>query len=348
MTSDPEPALVADTILRLDDNAVGRLDAYWLAVSGHRDSYATRLESLLQHLGMPVLIVRQTGFDNPNALMSDLVRLFECNRSRLLATLSQVRHRVSVVLLAHNELTLSQNSSAVVLPDWVPVVGGRSELCHITDITRAIDVPLNADAVGVSRLGSALLAVEEALIRCLRHVHEQSPHLHHDLFQQIGTSKDPDWQAVLSGAERAVNGVNGDGFRPKSWDGATLVSRLWGLSQKHTSGEVAKRARALAKALDLPDDYAPEDRWLSLQTVLARLLKDTTDGSDRFCRNLILTVGAACQYLTCAAHAGEYQSYPVNLLRSVVDDVHRSLTVIENSLNHSLGSRVGVGGTEQR
>ncbi|WP_103343625.1 hypothetical protein [Amycolatopsis sp. CA-126428] len=350
--TDPNPELIAGTIVRMASDSAGPLDAYWLAVSGHRDSYADRLEALLWDSGIPVVIVRQSGFDNPNALMGDLVRLLETNRNRALGAWSRPHRspqRLGMVLLAHNELRLSQSSSPVTLPDWVPVVGGREILCHVADITNAVVVRLNAVEVGVSRLGAALYAVEEALLRHLIQVHDQSPHLHRELFQVIGKRTDPDWRAVLSAAHNAARNVESvPGFRPAKWDGISVVSRLWGLTQRHAPTELAGSARALATALDLPEDYVPADGWYGLQTVLARLPHDTASASDRFCRNLILTVGGACQYVTCAAHWGEYGSYPVNLLRSVVDDLHRGLIGIEKSLNHTLDGRLDIDGLDVR
>lgn len=41
----------------------------------------------------------------------------------------------------------------------------------------------------------------------------------------------------------------------------------------------------------------------------------------------------ACQYITCVAHSGEYQRYPIHLMTAVVDDLHGVLTELETALN---------------
>jgi hypothetical protein len=243
--------------------------------------------------------------------------------------------RIGLVLLARRELGMGQGYSPVIWPDWVPGVGNREITCFIADVTRRIDAPLNADEVDVGRVNRALFAVEEALVRRLVQIHDRAPDAQQRFFQEIRRRSDPGWPDILARAKAATDRVRtAQSYRPDVKSGESVVSRLWELSQKRSSRDLVTVAPALAAALDLPRTSLLEDRWDSLMTVLARLPERKSSVSEHFCHNAILTVSAACQYITCAAHAHEYQPFPVNLITSMVDDLYRSLTGVEMSVNH--------------
>lgn len=334
---DPEPSRVAEAISRLELAGDSPLSAYWLGLAGDRDAYVARLQPLLRHHGMAVLIVRGNGFDNPNALMVDLVHLLEENRSSFLAALKEPRqnpNRIGIVLLARTELAMGQGYSPVTWPDWVPEVGHRQVTCFIIDVTRRIEVPLDAEEVDVAKLHRALFAVEQALIRRLVGVYRQAPAVQEAFFQEIRRRSDPGWAAFLNGAQAAAANVRTvESYRPDVKKGESVVSRLWELRQERSPRSLAAAGPALGDALGLPEEPPQDDRSDGLISVLARLPGPRGSTTERFCRNAMLTISAACQYITCAAHAGEYQPFPVNLLASVVDDVYHSLMGVETSLN---------------
>jgi hypothetical protein len=328
---------VAATISRLDATATAPLSAYWLSLVGDRNAYAETLQALLGDRGMAVLIVRQDGFDNPNALMVDLVHLLEHNRERFLAAIARPRpdpDRIGLVLLARIELAMGQGTSPVTWPEWVPAVGTRETSCFITDVTRRVEAPLDAEEVDVGRLQRALHAVERALLRRLLAVHEHTPTAHNALLQNISRRSDVSWLEFLAGARHEVQKIAAvDSYRPSVRYGKSVVSRLWGHSLKGTSQDVTTIATALAAALDMAPDEPLDTWWEGLPTVLARHPGPALPPPERFCRHVVVTLATACQYATCAAHSDDYAQYPVNLLVSVIDDLHRALVDIEMCLN---------------
>jgi hypothetical protein len=337
-TVDPDPARVAQTVASLILKADAPVSAYWLGLAGHRDDFAAQLRPLLSEVGIAVLIVRREGFDNPNALMVDLVHLLEQNRPTFLAALARRRHdpdRLGIVLLARSELKMAQSYSPVIWPDWVPGVGNREEICFITDVGRRIDAPLNAEEVDVKRVQHALFKVEEALLRRLLQVHARDPSAHAPLFQMIRRRSDPGWADFLARAKTCQGNIRTtESYRPSRRSGESVVSRLWELNRVRSSADVAAAASALAGALDLAADWVPKDHKPALLTVLARPTDRKSAVVEPFCRNLVLTVDGACQYITCSVHVEEYQLFPINLLTSIVDDLYRSLVDIETSLIH--------------
>jgi hypothetical protein len=332
-----EPSRAAQAISEIALKETAALSAFWLAVAGDRDDYAKRLTPFLADQAMPVLIVRKERFDNANALMADLVHVLEENRAIFLESLQRQRpdpHRMSVVLLARTELAMAQSSSPVIWPEWVPGVGGQQVPCFITDMSRRIAVPLGASELDVPQIRRALYAADSALLERLMEVTSSDPSAHESFFAMTRRRSDISWQAYLANAKSALRKViNTDSYRPSVRDGDSVLGRLWEIGQAGSAHEVDDAARALASALDIPDGEQLES-WH--QGLFGTLMRGTgrLSAADRFCRVTIVAVSAACQYVTCAAHSGEYPQLPVNLLTSVLDDLHRSLVGIEVCLIH--------------
>ena len=286
------------------------LAAYWLALSGDRAEFQRQLQELIRGDGIVVLVVRQDRFDNPNALMQDLLGLMDANRSTLIREVEACGGPIGLVLLARRDLVLVQCSSPIIWPSWVPGVGGREVLCYITDIGRRIVAPLNCDEAQGWRLNVALLALEEALIRRMTAVHECDVRAGEQFFELIRRRKDPSWGGFLAEAARSAAMVRNDkGFRPNSSAGASVVSRLWRAGQTLGSKELRTLEVGLSNALALQDADLPAVEG-GLLTGLSR--PDASEGtpSDRFARDIVTSVNLTSQYITCVAHSGEYWSFP--------------------------------------
>lgn len=340
MTSvDALPHRVVETINRLDATASAPLNAYWLSVVGDRRDYAARLQPLLAERGLGVLIVRSTGFTNPNALMADLVDLLERNRTEFLDIMARRQpdtERIGIVLLSRRELAMGQAYSPVIWPDWVPSVGNRETTCFITDVSRRIEVPLDAPEVDAGRVQSALFAVEEALVRRLVLVQRRSPHVQEGLFGHVRRWSDVGgWPGFIARAQRAARAVTDPrSYRPKVRDGEAVVARLWGLCRERPPAELVAVRAELAAALAATNDLVATDPRDGLMTVLARSPEHQLSPSEKLCASIIATVPAALQFITGVKHAGEYQCFPVNLLTAIIDDLYQTLVSIETALIH--------------
>lgn len=335
-SGDPPPGRVSETILRLDADANAPFNAYWLKVAGDRSEYAAELQPLLQSHSMGVLIVRNNGFTNANALMLDLLELLEQNRA---AFLEVVAHqpvdsgRIGIVLLARAELGMGQAYSPVTWPEWVPRVGNREVTCFITDVTRRIAVPLDAEEVDGARVHNALFAVEEALVRRLIEVHGWTQSDQQSFFHRVRRPSDAGWSGFLAECKKGAASVrNPRSYRPDRRRGKSVVSRLWELSVETPPGRLSALQPELAAALGITNEQQLPDSSQALLAVLTRRPEDSNGRIDCFCRNLISTVSTACQFITCCAHAHEYPQFPINLLSAFVDDLYSSLATLESSI----------------
>lgn len=228
---------------------------------------------------------------------------------------------------------MSQSSSPITWPDWVPGVGRRQVVCHIREVSRRIVAPLDCDESGAWQLNVRLLAVEEALIRRLTAAYQRDAAAGERFFAHIRRRTDRPWAGFLAEAARDAASVRNDrGYRPDSRSGEPVVSRLWRAAQSLSAAELRLLEVDLAGAL-VPDDAKLLYRDAALLTILSR-----PDGSKgtltrRFARDLVAAVNLACQYVTCVAHYDKYQRYPIVLMASVVDDLQRALAELEGALN---------------
>jgi hypothetical protein len=337
---DPSSPSVATFVRLLSSKETDAISAYWLCVDGDRDSYALQLRKLLQGTDIAVIVVRTAGFTNPNSLMRDMAQLLDKSRAPLMeffGSLSVPPVRISIVLLARSELRIPQSSSPVLWPDWVPGVGGLEVLCHIQDITRSIDVPLNSAEIDVGRLATALYELEWAILRRLRIVHATKPSAHNELYELVRRKTDPGgWLGFLTQVDRALEneGVIAS-YRPTGRGNGSICGRLWAETQSRDSAFIESVGVALTAALDLPPSTESGFPRESLFSVLSRISPATLSAvpSVRFARDLLVTNSSACQLIASAAHAGDYGRYPLRLLQAVVDELYLGIVGFEALLN---------------
>ncbi|MEV4621864.1 hypothetical protein AB0J74_24545 [Asanoa sp. NPDC049573] len=327
---------VAATVRRLFLDGSGPMAAYWLAVDGSRSRNDFARELAAELAGLPIipLVIRNEKFDDPNAITVGLVHLLDHNREACEDVLGERTHqRFAVILLARRELGISQSSSPVPLPHWVPTLGGTLIYCHIRDLSRRVEVALNARELDLAELSRRLFAVEEALIRRLTRVQAEQPERSGDLYAVLGGPRDPGWIAVLAQAKEAALAVRDpEGYRPKIRNGRAMVGRLWAVLAQRP-GTLLGCARSLAHALAISDvnDLPP---WrLSLLSVLNGSAKTADSPDTLFALNAVTAIAGACEYLTCAAHTDGHSRYPDVLLRFLVDEMCRSLNDVERVIN---------------
>lgn len=333
--TDTDACLAARTINDLARESTFTLNAYWLALVGDRKEYAARLAPLLEVPDTPVLIVKER-FDNANSIMTDLARILEQNRAAVLAALRHSRpdpQRISIVLLARSELAVAEESSPVVWPEWIPVVGLTEVPCLITDITRRINVPLNEPGVNVGKLNRALYALEGALIRRLMVTTGHLPQSYQLLFEVITRRSDVSWADFLAKVKSAHKSVQStESYRPSVRTGDSVVSRLWEVSRTGSAKDIDRAVAGLTEALHIVSPGALQDWHECLFGALARIPGESPDAR-RFARSMMFTISASCQYVTCAAHAHDYPELPFNLITSVIDDLYKGLANTESCLN---------------
>lgn len=322
------PAQLAN-YLRRELSSLDTFGAYWYRVIGDRHAYAAELVAEVKSEPVIVLQVRDIRFDNPNALLDDLIALLERNREtcrRMIADGST--DRCAVIVLARTELNLPQVSSPVQLPDWFPVRGGFVVYTRILDVTWVATTALNCPEACVPDLCGALYRLEKALIARLADTHKRDKAATNALLDYIRSDSSEGFLDLLASARESIDSVtNPDAYRPTLKGAQGVVSRLWRCAQTQNPDSLGRVGKALATALQLPVEASwPDD---TLVSILRRPTNRIEGLERRFTFNLITTVATAAQFTTAAAHADDYPALPVALVRTVSYDLRRSLSEIE-------------------
>jgi hypothetical protein len=328
------PMLIADTVRQRYSGSSESLNVFWASVPDDRDAAAQELRISLSDLPLAVIVVRKDWFRDPNTVMGDVAAILEQHRDACIVAFqnSDFSTRLGLVLVARSELRVGQCSSPIVLPEWVPVLGGHQVHCTVQDLTWALDVSLDAKEVGVPDLRRSLFELERALVRRLVQVHGQHPGSGEDLIRYLLTPKDPPWPAVLAQAMAKSRTVMApDSFRPNVKDGHFLVTRIRDRAERELG--LTNFAAALDRALDLGSVRDAPGRWEPLAAALTRPSQRGRTDDHATSRILIECVTNAGRYSTCSAHSDQYPRYPVQLLALWVADLRRGLDAWEGILN---------------
>lgn len=295
------------------------LIVYWLRVMGDRNQYQRALIALRSDTPIVPLIVRD-GFDNANAIHSDLVNLIADNRTAFaeLPVPFGVSNPLVLVLLARTDLGLSQVSSPATLPEWLPGIGGTTSEVIIDNLSTAAAAPMNAAEARVDDIARAIFDLEGALLKRLESVRESDHRLGNSFFSLLRTkASDETYAAFLSSARTTHESVQQpSGFRPSAGEGSSLVGRLMRVLSATSPDSMGALASAFSTALKLSDVRSDGAK----DTILAVLLRPTVrDGNveTRLARNILVTVYASAQFSTAAAHADDYPGFLIVLLQGV-------------------------------
>ena len=197
----------------------------------------------------------------------------------------------------------------------------------ITDLTWSTHVSLSAEELHVGELGNLLFELDRELARNLRASLERDHRLVnslHDALRLTSDGKVP-FAELLDNADAALDRVTSPrDYRPSTVRNLTLAGRLWRLANTTPADGLGKVAKRVVNALDLSAAEVSVQHE-SIVTVLGRPSSPIEDPVRRWGFNLIVTIRAACQLITAAAHADEYAEYPMSLARSISRDVRVSL-----------------------
>ena len=331
------PDNVLEEIKRRHKRSDDPIKFYWVDVSteaggGDRQQFVRLLHERAGSHPLRAVILRTPGFMDANSVMNDLADVLEGCKRDLLD--DDMRRRIGrrgyldVALIARRPLRLAVTSSPLVLPAWFPVRAGQEVTARIDDLTWTTRIPLSAPEAGVDELRRLLYELEHALLGRLRLVAEADPdrRLQMAFLDRIRAKSETGLGVgeLFEVAGRDLQSVrNPRDYRPRS-TGPTVISRLWRATIERPSAALCKLAESLAKALQV----APESiggHAESLVAVLGRPTSPIRDPAVRWAFDIVLSVGAACQLATAAAHADAYAPYPVRLVGSLSRDLQRAL-----------------------
>ncbi|MFJ3790389.1 hypothetical protein [Kitasatospora sp. NPDC090091] len=335
------PTLLAAAIRNRLATSDSELSGFWFQVRGSRSDYAQELQKQLASDAVVVLVVRGTPFENVNAVLDDFVAILQEHQEACEKHLTGdgTTERRAVVLLARNTLRLPQVSSPVALPAWFPRLGGQTTSVVIEDLTWRAESPLNTAEAAIGDVCQLLFDLEGALSERLHAVCAQNKAATDSFWSLTRRDGDGSFADFIDGVRRSRHEVrNPSSYRPSVREGSSLVARIWGKTQATHPDGLGKPGKALALALALPESV--DASWhRSLVTVLFRP-SGALPAQQAFAINVLVTITAACQMITAAAHADAYPSYPVPLIRSMSFDLRQALAGARRvllSLDHYTG-----------
>ena len=330
------PANVFEEIKSRSERSDDPIRFYWIDVSSQREGVDRNRFVRLLHdraAAYPVcaVILRAPGFMDANSVMNDLAEVLEdCKRDLLSKNMRDRIARaghIDIALIARRELKLAVTSSPLVLPAWFPLRATEEVTARIEDLTWTTRVPLSAPEAHISDLQRLLYELDGVLLARLQAVSERDHdrRLQMTLLDRIRRKSETSLttDALATVALTALETVrNPRHYRPRS-TGPTPVSRLWRATIERPASGLQQLAKSLAQGLQV----TPADADGHMESVVGVLARptDPMDPAVRWTFNMIVTVGAACQLATAAAHADAYARYPVRLLGSLSRDLQRTL-----------------------
>ena len=331
------PGNVFEEIKRRRKRSDDPIRFYWIDIStegggGDRNQFVRSLHDRAGQHPVRAVILRTPGFMDANSVMNDLAEVLEGCRRDLLS--AEMRGRIArsghldVALIARRELKLAITSSPLVLPDWFPLRAAQEVTARIDDLTWTTHVPLSAPDAHMGDLQRLLYELDAALLERLRVVGERDldRRLQMGLLDRVRAKSESTLaiDELVTAAHNALQAVhNPRGYRPRS-TGPTVISRLWKATIEQPSNSLQQVSKCLATALQVGPVHIGSHAE-SVVAVLGRPANPIQDPEVRWAFDVVVTVGAACQLATAAAHADAYPRYPVRLVRSLTQDLRRAL-----------------------
>ena len=312
-------------------NRSGIINLFWVAVfEDDRDEFAEGVKKAAEGGDRALVpwVVRNAGFDDPNAMMLDVCANLELAKEEILSAWAEAREKeaVDIVLLTRRDLDLPFTASPVMIPGWFPVSAGTVVAAGVEDITWSVSVDIGHEASSTAELSRLLFELDEVLIARLQVVAHEEPQRLQSLWARCFGEDDPTNELVaMSGRLASVR--NPARYRPQARKGTTVVGVLWYCVNTTAPDSLGKTARSLDQALgfNLHQDEP-------LLGVLSRMTNPILDDSMRSMFYLLVAMRSACQFVTAAAHADGYGRFPVMLLKGVSLDLRRFIDAVVAAL----------------
>lgn len=329
----PERAL--EVVIDLVQSRTGAVQVVWCRQDGDRHAFCERIVTLRGEFPIFPLPLRGEGFDDPNAVAEDVIRLIEKHRPAFEAfdwdRAADVA--IGILIVSRSPLFLPQGSSPATFPAWFPRIGGQVVPVLVTDLETAAEVRLDAPETRIGEIRAGMHALESAMLGRL----ESTRHQRHT-FDALGAfilMGEETAQEVLTQARRYLDSISDPrGYRPSLKRPVSVTARLLRLVAGCTPDQLPQRAKALVAALSLPDNEilrVPE----SIPALLCRSTNpiDARDHQLRFGCNLLQTLFAAHSLSTAVAHAGDYPRYPLALLQATSFTLLATLRELERAVS---------------
>lgn len=325
------PKVLVDTVARvLNRQKSFALFCFWYQCSEGRDALLSDLQIELGEVAAIPVVLRATLFTDPNAWAVDAVRLVDEMRAgfeRHAETIAAGRP-CAMVIVSRSGLSIAQSSSPASLPEWFPRYGGAEVAVYVRDLRQESSCSLNDDIAAVPDISELLFRLEAVLSQRVAGLLQANKHHGLAFWDSYLKSRSElpsrsEFAAALASSVLSVGDVRS--FRPSMRSKASLVAAMWTMFVDEAPAKLLGRSKDLTGFLGLSDVHPSADGFL-----FPVLFRGTNDGASgpvvRYCRDLVVVVGGACQLVTASAHADQYGLVNAELLHAHSCDVRRFLS----------------------
>lgn len=290
------------------------LRIFWVRHSnGSRDQFAAQVPSLIEKEGVKegvvVIPVRDMGFQNANAILSDVQRIFSENRQTIESFNSKDIKCLSIILVGKNEFQLPQGSSHITLPNWFPVDAGREASFDISDLGMTAEAGLmNCSEARLDQIAEFTYSLMTAIVDRLTALNPSKREKFVN-FVHNGTISDSAARVSEYGIELAQC-ANPRAYRPNAAkDSKSLISRLLRLVLNASSKQLPDTAKNFSECFSNADHIRLKP---TLFAVMFRPAGEMTVGAANW-HSILLALYQAYQLMNSAAHADDYPNYSIAL-----------------------------------
>jgi hypothetical protein len=317
----------------------GCIRIFWLRhTNGSRDELAAQLSQRFGTEAVVPLVLRSAAFNNANAVLSDVMSLFEANRP-LLESLNQegfLLDRLTVLILSKEDFRLVNASSPITLPDWFPICAATHTYFSINDLGQTAEIkPLNCPEARLDNVAQLLYELEVAIVQKLTDVYLADSARVTRFIDGLHLGGGPgiDAQTCLEVFTNHVDSV-GDAraYRPNAADKSKfLAARFLKMVLNSSPKQLAVAADTLSKSLAGSDAYELKPTFFAVMWRPANKMQlDVTNWYA-----ILLAFFQAYQLMNANAHAGEFPPYAVALQHATSVNL-REFLVSAKDFIHSL------------
>ncbi len=313
------------------------LGFYWYECHQRRQEVREELQRVESDICF-LPLVPQRGFDNPNAISTDLVALLEHERPSVegpAKRAAQHRGRIAIVLIARTSLREPLIGSAVTVPEWFPYSGGSVVELDIVEVAGSATATLKSQQEVIASIQITLFEIEAFLLKRLESRRSGALHSSTNAFFDRILQPGEAATEFLAAASRRHGLQTADGFRAvASPQGKELLGRIVAKIGELAPSQLPALGEAFFTALGLSGAETGAIPEPLLAVVLRSTIKELESERARRCgRNVLLVLYSSSQAITAAAHAGEYGEFNVLAMRSLLRELRAVLNAFKSVLS---------------
>ncbi|QQA74570.1 hypothetical protein [Pectobacterium parmentieri] len=316
--------LIRELIDSIEWEMQQQIRLFWVKISDvPRNEIAQSLIELNDGSVILPLILREPLFVSANAVLSDFVKLIETNRSQFDRVKLKPDGKLTIVLLLKDDFKLSQVSSPVNLPTWFPILGGLEIFLKISNLIQTAEVDLlHCPEAKIETLAELLFEMESLIVQRLQYISTIDINKVRSLIDTLFSENAPDVKSAISSFEDFLSLITDPkSYRVNSMKKNSLISLFLNKIIRSSPDQLAAFANKVSILLH------DESKEILKPTLFSIMLRPSNKVSN-LARNwhaILISCYQVYQLTNASAHAGEYPTYPINLIYSNSYDLVRFL-----------------------